>query len=78
MDLYPCKSGALASLTKIASEDIVRWVEYAGRHPKDAGYAMRQLLVVADSLKMAEATATRIAVEQRDRLAHMQSHGRAA
>jgi hypothetical protein len=78
MDLYPCKSGALASLTKIASEDIVRWVEYAGRHPKDAGYAMRQLLLVADRLKVAEATATRIAIETRDRLAQVQAHGRAA
>jgi hypothetical protein len=30
MDLYPCKSGALASLTKIASEDLgpaPQWVD---------------------------------------------------
>ena len=54
---YAMQTGALWAITDIAGDDIIRWVDYATKHPKDVGYAFTQLMLVADTLKNAKAHA---------------------
>ena len=51
---YPYMVGTLVGVTISAASEIKGMVEYAQRYPQDAGYAHRQLLLIADRLMRAE------------------------